>query len=167
MELQQTIKQLNFPNCYQDIIDTIDLEKANDFVKAMVNSIIRKYGFEFVKNEIELDNSNSKISTHLTHIIEVGGLKIISDNKLNINNDRDFGDIIVSVTYLLNCSLAIELKNLKVYDGNTSNYYSEDAMYNIFQRLAKHTYNGMQFSNGLEYYANLMIFNNLINELVD
>ena len=154
MELKQTIDKLNFPNSYQDIIDIVDLEKANDFVKAMINTIVRKYGAQTVMQEIANDNSNSKISTHLTHIIEVGGLKIISDNKLDINDRNEFQNIIVSVAFVLNCSLAIELKNLKLYSGDTSNYYGNQAILTIIQRLAKHTMNGMNFSNGFEYYSN-------------
>lgn len=167
MELQETIETQNFPNSYQDIIKLIDLEKTNDFVKAMLNTIIRKYGIQIVHNEILQDNSNSKISTHLTHIIEVGALKIISDNNLNINDRNDFEDIIVSVAFVINCSLAIELKNLKIYDGDTSNYYGNDAILVIIQRLAKHTIGGMNYSNGFEDYANQMVFNNLINQLID
>ncbi|MHB1107948.1 MAG: hypothetical protein ACYCZ2_16455 [Lutibacter sp.] len=167
MELKENIECLNFPDRYQDVIDTIDLDKANDFVKAMLNTIIRKYGIQNVSNEIGLDNSNSKISSHLTHIIEVGGLKIISDNNLNINDRNDFQNIIVAVAFVLNCSLAIELKNLKIYNGDTSNYYGNDAILVIIQRLAKHTTSGMSYSNGFEHYASLMVLTNLINQLTD
>ena len=78
MELKNTINELNFPDEYQKIINQVNLEKANDFVKAMLNTIVNKYGSQTVKNEIERDSSNSPISNHLTHIIEVGGLKITS-----------------------------------------------------------------------------------------
>jgi len=167
MELKENIENLSFPDRYQDVIDKIDLIKANDFVKAMLNTIIRKYGIQNVSNEIRLDNSNSKVSTHLTHIIEVGGLKIISDNKLNINDRDNFQNIIVAVAFVLNCSLAIELKNLKIYDGDTSNYYGNDAILVIIQRLAKHTISGMSYSNGFEHYSSLMLLDNLVNQLTN
>ena len=167
MELKQTLEDLNFPDRYQDIIDTIDLEKANDFVKAMINTIVRKYGAQTLRQEIASDNSNSKISNHLTHIIELGGLKIIADNNLDINDRDEFQNIMVSVAFVLNCSLAIELKNLGLYSGSTSNYYGNEAILIIIQRLAKHSMNGMNFSAGFEHHANVMIFDNLIGQLTD
>lgn len=167
MDLKQNIENLRFPDRYQDVTDKIDLIKANDFVKAMLNTIIRKYGIQNVSNEIRRDNSNSKVSTHLTHIIEVGGLKIISDNKLNIHDRDNFQNIIVAVAFVLNCSLAIELKNLNIYDGNTSNYYGNDAILVIIQRLAKHTISGMSYSNGFEHFSSLMVLENLVNQLTN
>lgn len=169
MELKNTIDELNFPDEYQKIINQVNLEKANDFVKAILNTIINKYGIQRVKNEIERDNSNSKISTNLTQMIEVGGLKIISDNNLEINiHDRnEFQNTIFAVVFLLNCSLAIELKNLSLYDGYTSNYYGNEAINIIAQRLATSTLSGINYPNGFEYYANTMVFNNLINELTN
>ena len=113
MELKENIENLDLTDKYQDVVDKIDLDKLTDFVKAMLNTIVRRYGIENVSTEIRLDNPNSKVSTHLTHIIEVGGLKIISDNKFNINERNNFQNIIVAVALVLNCSLAIELKNLK------------------------------------------------------
>lgn len=167
MELKENIENLDFPDKYQNVIDQVDLDKANDFVKAMLNTIVRKYGIEKVSTEIRLDDSNSKVSTHLTHIIEVGGLKIISDNELNINERNNFQNIIIAVALLLNCSLAIELKNLKIYNDYTSNYYDNDAILIIIHRLAKHTMSGMTYSNGFEHYASLMVLDNLVNQLTN
>lgn len=167
MNLKQTLDNLDFDEEYQEIIDVINLEKANDFVRAMINSIVRKYGTQIVIDEIAQDSSNSKISTHLTHIIELGGLKIILDNNLDVNDRNKFQNIIIAVVLLLNCCLAVELKNLNLYDGNTSNYYGNQASQIIAQRLAKHTINGMNYSNGFEYHTNVMIFDNLINQLTD
>ena len=167
MELKNTINELNFPDEYQKIINQVNLEKANDFVKAMLNTIVNKYGSQTVKNEIERDSSNSPISNHLTHIIEVGGLKIISDNKLYKNRQDEFQDIIISVVFVLNCSLAIELKNLNLYNGDTSNYYGNDAILTIAKRLAKHTNDGINYSNGFEYYSNIMIIENLLNKMTN
>lgn len=167
MELKKNIENLSFPDRYQDVIDKIDLDKANDFVKAMLNTIIRKYGIQNVSNEVSRDNSNSKVSTHLTHIIEVGGLKIISDNKLKINDINNSQNIIVAVALVLNCSLAFELKNLKIYNGNTSNYYGNDAILVIIQRLAKHITSGMTYSKGFEHYSSLMVLDNLVNQLTN
>ena len=165
MELYETINKLNFPKQYQKHIDKVNLPKANDFVKAMLNTIVLKYGKEKVKREIDLDDSNSKISTHLTHIIEVGGLKIISDNILTVTETTDFKNMIIGVVFLLNCSLSIELNKLNLYSGSKSNYYNNDAIVLIANRLANHTIRGKNYSQGLEYYANMMIFDNLISEL--
>ena len=167
MELERTLSNMEFPLCYQNVIADINLEKANDFVKAMLNTIVNKYGSITVKNEIERDSSNSPISNHLTHIIEVGGLKIISDNKLYKNRQDEFQDIIVSVVFVLNCSLAIELKNLNLYNGDTSNYYGNDAILTIAKRLAKHTNDGINYSNGFEYYSNIMVIENLLNKITN
>ena len=82
MELERTLSNLEFPVCYQNVIADINLEKSNDFVKSMLNTIVNKYGSQTVKNEIERDSSNSPISNHLTHIIEVGGLTQVAAHKL-------------------------------------------------------------------------------------
>jgi len=163
--LKQTITNLNFPDRYKNVIDTIDLERANDFVKAIINTIIAKYGIETVHLEIIRDSSNSPVSNHLTHIIEVGGLKIISDNNLCISNRSEFQNIICSVVFILNCSLAIELSKLKLYDGNLTNYYGHNSITQLIQRLANHAMIGLSYKNGFEYYANVMVFDHLINKL--
>lgn len=164
MELKNTLDNRDFPTRYQNHIDRIDLEKATDFVKAMLNSIIRKYSIETVKQEIQYDNSNSRISDHLTHIIEVGGLKIISDNNLLVDDNTEFQHMIVAVIFTLNCSLAIEGNNLNIYEGPKSHYYNSDTILTLANRLARHTIQGKQNSNGFEYYANLMVMENLITE---
>ena len=53
MELERTLSNMEFPLCYQNVIANINLEKSNDFVKAMLNTIVNKYGSITVKNEIE------------------------------------------------------------------------------------------------------------------
>lgn len=157
---------------YKIYVDKINVVTTTDFVKAMVNTIVRKYGREVVIEEILADNPNSLISTHITHIVEVGGLKIIADNDLLKNltfadNYVSFKDMIVAVVITLNCSIALELKNLNLFSGNSPNYYHVDAMIIIASRLANHTLIGKKHQNGLEYYANIMIFDNLINNLTD
>jgi hypothetical protein len=167
MELERTLSNMGLPLFYQNVITDINLEKSNDFVKAMLNTIVNKYGSQTVKDEIERDSSNSPISDHLTHIIEVGGLKIISDNNLYKNRQDEFQDIIVSVVFVLNCSLAIELKNLNLYKGNTSNYYGNDAILTIAKRLGKHTNDGINYSKGFEYYSYIMVIENLLNKITN
>jgi len=164
MNLKRTLEDRDFPSRYQNHIDKIDLEKANDFVKAMLNSIVNKYGLEKLKTEIKYDIPNSPISNHLTHIIEVGGLKIISDNNLLVENNVEFQCMIVAVIFTLNCSLAIETSNLKVYNGPTSHYYNSDIIMELANRLARHTIEGKRYSKGFEYYSNIMIVDNLISK---
>ena len=167
MELEKTLSNLNFPNFYQEIIDKIDLERANDFVKIIINILVDKYGYEKICSEIQRDSSDSTISDHLTHIIEVGGLKIITDNNLSMNLDNrdNFENTIVSVVFVLNCSLAIELKKLNLYVGPTSNYYGNEAISIIVNRLSKHTFEGIKDTNGFKKYSNQMIQQNLLNKI--
>ena len=165
MELKKTLDARDFPIKYQKYIDKIDLEKANDFVKAMLNSMVSKYGKDKVIREIRIDSSNSKISDHLTHIIEVGGLKVIADNDLLIDDRIEFQHMIVAVIFTLNCSLAIESSNLNIYQGPKSHYYNSDAILSLANRLARHTIKGRQDSIGFEYFANLMVMEYLISEL--
>ncbi len=164
MELKTTLDNRNFPERYQKYIDKIDLEKANDFVKAILNSIVNKYGIEELRRQITRDDSNSKISDHLTHIIEIGGLKIISDNDLIIEDRREFQLMIVSVVFVMNCSLAIEAKKLKVYNGPSSHYYDSDAILTLANRLGSHVIKGKTHQNGFEYFANVMVMEGLISE---
>ena len=56
-------------------IDKIDLERANDFVKIMINKLLVKHGSEEISSEIRRDNSDSTISNNLTHIIRDGESK--------------------------------------------------------------------------------------------
>jgi hypothetical protein len=163
MELKKTIDELFLPAEYLKVINQVNLERTNDFVKAILNTIINKYGVQLVKNAVDSDDSNSEISTSLTHIIEVGGLKVIAENKLDVNSKSDFPNIIYAVVFILNCSLAIELKNLSIYDGPTSNYYGNEAIKTIAQRLATSTWSGMNYKNGFEHYSNNMVYNYLIN----
>ena len=61
----------------------------------------------------------------------------------------------------------IELKNLNLYNGDTSNYYGNDAILTIAKRLAKHTNDGINYSNGFEYYSNIMVIENLLNKITN
>src|SRR5699024_6855787 len=164
MDLKETIDNLNYPQHYQTHIDKVNLSKANDFVSAMVNLIINKYDEKTVKRAIELDDSTLNISTHLTHIIEVGGLKMISDNNLLVEEISEFKNMIVGVVLLMNCSLAIKLNNLNLYSMSKTNFYNIDAIMLIASRLSNHVIQGKNDARGFEYFSNIMIFNNLINE---
>ncbi|MEO2063251.1 MAG: hypothetical protein ABGW97_09735 [Christiangramia sp.] len=164
MGLKTTLDQRNFPDRYQKYIDRINLEKANDFVIAILNSIINKYGKEELRRQIEIDSSHSKISDHLTHIIEIGGLKIIADNNLLVEDRREFQHMIVSVIFVLNCSLAIEAGKLNVYRGPNSHYYNSDSIMTLASRLANHVIKGRTHQNGFEYFANVMVMEGLISE---
>lgn len=152
---------------YQIHIDKIDSAKTSEFVKAMVNKIIIKYGKEDVMTEILADNANSKISTHITHIIEVGGLKTISDNNLLVDDITEFKDMVISVVMILNCSIAQEFNNLDMFDKEVPNFYNIDAMIIIASRLANHALNGKKHEKGFEYYSKNMVFDNLLYELTD
>lgn len=166
MTLIKELENRNFPISYKQHIEKIDLEKLSDFVRAMLNSIARTYGIERLEHEIRRDSSDSIISDHLTHIIEVGGLKIISDNELLVENDIELHRMILAVVITLNCSLAIEAENLGVYFGPTSHYYNHDAILELSKRLSSHINKGRMLPQGFDYFANTMVLECLISKFL-
>lgn len=169
MEIEECLNSSAFTEQNKNIFNLINQNKASDFVRAMISTMIKKYGIEKVRFEAMLENPYSMISTHITHIIEVGGLKIISDNGIDkiidVNDRQNFQNIIISTVLLLNCSLAIELNKFQINKGSLTNYYNGESMITIANRLAKHTIDGLNYSNGFEHYASIMVIDNLINGL--
>ena len=93
-------------------------------------------------------------------------MKIISENNLDIKNKEEFIRIIVVVATVLDCSISIELRKLKIYNEYNDFYFNEDAIYIIIKRIVKHATNGLNFIDGFEQYSNLMLAQNLSTKLL-
>ena len=48
MDLKRTLELKNLSEKHQNIVNNIDLDNANKFVKEMLDLIIKKYGFDIV-----------------------------------------------------------------------------------------------------------------------
>jgi hypothetical protein len=166
MTVKEILDGFGLPDEYQPTIQLIDFEKLENFVSLLVDSLIAKFKKERVKLEIDMDNPNSAVCGLLTHIIEVGGIKIISDNHLETNDSEKLQISVIVVSFALNFSLAKELRARNLYDLDSYNYYNLDALGIIIERLLKHVQSGEPQSHArFEFFANEMVKTNLFNKL--
>lgn len=160
MDLKETILSFNLPKQYEILFNSINFDATELFVYEIIKLMKNKYGEENIIREIQLDNANSPISNNLTHIIEVGGLKVINDNNLYSAN-TNIQQLTSVVGFILNCALALELSKSKLYFDNEPLYYNGDSLRLIVSRLNKHLLNGLEFSQGFSVFAEGMIDLNL------
>ena len=139
----QTKKELlaTLPNDgFGDILDQIDFSYLDNFIKLLISGYITKYGEIIVKREIDED-SQSDTSNFLTHVIEVGSLKILLENNL-LNLDTNRLELaILSVALGIDISMATVLKSKNVYDLDSEVYYAFDALERILPRIDSHVVN--------------------------
>lgn len=166
MTIKQTLKNLGTNDVHSTIIDRIDFNRLEKFVDILLNGIIKKYSKQKVEQEIEMDKPDSEISTFLTHIIEVGGLKIISENKLPIASQDQIVLTALVVSLALNVSLSNELQAKGVYRAQTPQYYHPKALQLIIARLVNHVIQSdPESEERFEYWANEMVKFYLFNKL--
>ena len=139
----QTKKELldALPNdIFGEILDQIDFDNLDNFIKLLVIGYITKHGEIVVKREIDED-SQSDTSNFLTHIIEVGSLKILLENNLlNIDSSR-LELAILAVALGIDFSIASVLKSKNVFDLESKVYYSFEALERILPRINSHVFN--------------------------
>lgn len=166
MSVKEILIGYGLPEKYQPTINKIDFESLENFVSIIVSSMIKKYGETVVKKEIDRDNPNSVISGLITHFIEVGGIKIISDNNLETDDKTMLQFPVVVVSLSLNFAIANELKKYGVYDLDTYNYYDLNTLEILMSRLAIHVLSGNP--NSREHFKNFaseMVKTNIFNKL--
>ena len=139
----QTKKELlaALPNdVFGDMLNQIDFDYLDNYIKLLVTAYITKRGETIVKKEIDED-SQSDTSNFLTHLIEVGSLKILLENNL-LNIDTNQLELaILSVALGIDISMATVLKSKNVYDLDSNVYYSFDALERILPRIDSHIFN--------------------------
>ena len=68
----------------QNKISQMELEQ---FASKIINGLLKKFGQKTVSNGASSE-ANSEVNNILTHIIEVGGIKVMKDKGLISNNDN-------------------------------------------------------------------------------
>lgn len=145
---------------FGEFIDKINYEKLDNFIKLLVAGYISKNGRLVVKRDIDVDGP-SETSNFLTHIIEVGSLKIMQDNSL-ITSDQNNNEGAAVVTALaINISLATALKEKNVFDLDSPVYYAIPALETIISRIISHIQKA-QFDSK---YVQSLIDNYLLNNI--
>lgn len=145
---------------FGEFINRINFENLDKFVKMLVAGYISRRGHETVKREIDAD-SQSDTSNFLTHIIEVGSLKIMQESGLMTQDINKNEVIVVAVALSLNISMATALKSKDVYDLESVVYYTFTALESIFPRIFNHISNAV--NNSL--YVNDLVNNYLLNKI--
>jgi hypothetical protein len=119
---------------FGDILNQIDFDYLDKYIKLLVTGYITKNGEYIVKKEIDED-LQSDTSNFLTHLIEVGSLKILLENNLLNINTNQLELAILSVALGIDISMATVLKSKNVYDLDSNVYYSFDALEKILPRI--------------------------------
>ncbi len=147
------------PATYQ-FINKINFGNLDKFVQMLVAGYVSRRGQSVVKREIGAD-STSDTSNFLTHIIEVGSLKVLTDNDM-IGSDRNKNErALITVGLAMNISMASALKSKNVYDLDTPVYYDMPSLKIIFDRIASHVGKTWQDSA----YTKSLVSNYLMNKI--
>ena len=165
MTTQETLKEYGLPSTFISTINLIDFIKLDTFVAMLGRSLIDKYGKNVVKNAIDQDDFESEVSTLLTHIIEVGGLKIFADCQLHSTDKIDINKIAVIIGLSMNFSLANELRKYGVYNLDSYNYYNLEAIDVLIERLGNSINAGNpEDISAFKYYSTEMVKTYLFNK---
>ena len=160
MSTKSELLELLPTNVFGEFIDQINFENLDKFVQMLVSGYVSRRSQEVVKREIDAD-SPSDTSNFLTHIIEVGSLKIMQDSTL-ISSDKDKNEGAVVVTaFSLNFSMASALKAKDVYDFDSTIYYGIPEVETIIPRIVSHLNNAVNDS----LYAKSLLNNYLYNKI--
>ena len=166
MTVKEILNKFGLTEKTQPSIKLIDFTKLENFVSIIVNSLIAKYSKEKVKREIQHDNPDSDVIGIVTHIIEVGGVKIILDSHLETSDEQKLQNSAFVVSVALDFALSNELKKHGVNKSDRYNYYDYDALEIIIERVMIHVLAGNPESRrNFEFYANDMVKVNLFNKL--
>jgi hypothetical protein len=152
----QTKKELSeaLPNdIFGDILDQIDFDNLDKFVNLLVSGYVTKHGEIVVKREIDED-SQSDTSNFLTHIIEVGSLKLLLENNLMNIKISQLELAILAVALGIDISMATALKSKNVYDLDSKVYYSFEALERILPRIDSHVANAKVDSSYIKNLVN-------------
>jgi hypothetical protein len=165
MNTKEEILKMGFKDSYIPYINSINYDVAENLVSSLVSLIIKKYGQENIKFEIDYGDPSSTINNFFTHIIEVGALTVISESQINVKEINNFKEIIVLVSISLNYCLAARLKESDLFDKNLIHYYSIEVLQIIMGRINNSIQRALDYSLGFDAYADGMLKNNLIDKL--
>jgi hypothetical protein len=129
----------------QNKISQAELEQL---ASKIVKGLLKKFGQKTVTNGASSETDN-EVNRILTHVIEVGGIKVMKDKGLVSSNDNDLLMASLGTAWLMNVALGNVLSNnnlLKVYTGN--GYYKQEAVQTLANRIAElghthRTYNSL------------------------
>lgn len=145
---------------FGEFINKINYEKLDNFIKMLVAGYLSKKGRVVVKRDIDADGP-SETSNFLTHIIEVGSLKIMYDNSLITSNQNNNEGGIVVTALAINISLATALKEKDVFDMDSAVYYSIPALETIIARIISHIQKAQLDSQYIKSLVDNYLLNNI------
>lgn len=163
MDIRNKINSIGYSGIGLELIKNINLERTQSKIKSYVNYAIIKFGRENLKSAILLDDGSLPESTYITHIIEVGALKIIDDNNLIDIFKSELTYVLPWLVITLNCILADALESEKLYNEGLNYYFNRDSMEIITERLQRHVHSGMMHNAGFHDFSCRVEANNLFN----
>lgn len=162
MTTKETLSKYGLPNDLLPYVNSINYGLLDSFVSEITHAMVVKFGVSRMRNEIDVDDASSPVSELLTHIIEVGCLKVLADNNLETTNESNLAKGIAIACLALNFSLAKELKNKLVYSSSSFNYYNLEALQIIMSRVLNLAMRGQLENPGrFRMYADSMVQTNL------
>ena len=166
MDLKEILINSGLPDEYIPIIHKIDFKKLEYFVSFMVDALISKFKKEQVEYEIDVADPNSSVCGIITHIIEVGGIKIVCDNHIETDELKELQKITTIVSLSMNIVLALEFKKKGLINLNSEVYFNTEALEIIIDRLVTHVLAGQPGSHAhFEFFSNDMVKTYLFNKL--
>ena len=145
---------------FGEFINKINYEKLDSFVKMLVTGYISRKGSVVVKRDIDAD-APSDTSNFLTHIIEVGSLKIMQENSLITSNENSNEGAAVVTALAINISMATALKEKDVFDLDSPVYYAVQTLEEIISRIISHIQNAVFDTQ----YVKSLTSNYLLNKI--
>jgi hypothetical protein len=145
---------------YSTQAKALDWSTADEFVSEHVNGLVKLYGQDTVRNSIDYDSGGSSAITSLGRIIEVGGTYLLSRNSYYKNaNSNSKQAMTYFLSIVMDRCLVHYLKKLGVYQTHLNNYYDDDTLRLLAQRIMAHNDAGKQdFSNyGTWVYMNHLL----------
>ncbi|WP_073282541.1 hypothetical protein [Hymenobacter psychrotolerans] len=117
----------------QNKVSQVELEQL---ISKIISGLLRKFGQKTVFNGANSE-ADSEVNNILTHVIEVGSIKVMKDKGLISNNDDELLMASLGTAWLMNVALGNVLNNndlLRVYTGN--GYYQQAAVQTLANRIS-------------------------------
>lgn len=161
MTTKNEILQLLPVEQFGDLLEKVDFENLDKFVRMLIAGFVSRRGATVVRSDIEADDSSTETSTFLSHVIEVGSLKILNDSKLitpyrNVNEAAAF-----AVALSMNISMATSLKAKGVYDLDIPVFFAMPPLEILVARVINHLGNASNDSS----YINSLVKNYLLHKI--
>ena len=166
------------------MLDRIEMSELDKFTSLYVDLLVAKFSFQTVRRVIVMDGGVDEIVNLITHIVEVGAVKIIAENYLLSHPSEGLVDSLflkkvlggvsseeietasIAAVLALNISLAAALRKRNLYTDSNCFYYSFDIVQILVSRVVNHLTPCIQFgAEILGELSNQMVKMYLTNKL--